>query len=93
MMENEENNGLDFAKFPAEVQNQVVDKSMTIFEHLMRKYPSDCIDFISKFTAKDEFVKSEYNALKTFGTAFGSNPREYGLGYIKGNYPKTGLNN
>jgi hypothetical protein len=93
LKENAENNGFDFAKFPAEIQNQIVDKSMNIFEHMMRKYPSDCMDFISKFVTKDEFIKSEYDTMKTLGSAFGDNPKEYGLGYIKGNYPKTGLNN
>ena len=91
--ENEENNGVDFAKFPAEIQNQFIEKSMNIFEYMMRKYPSDCMDFINKFTDKDEFIKSEMVSMKTLGSAFSGNPKEYGLGYLKGNYPKTGMNN
>lgn len=93
MQENSNQSGVDLVKFPAEIQDKIIDKSMSIFEHMMRKYPSDCIDFISKFTEKDEFIKSEMDSMKSLENAFSGNPKEYGLGYIKGNYPKTGLNN
>ena len=83
----------ELGKFPIEIQNQIVSKCLSIFEYLMRKYPKDSVDFLHTFSDKDEYIKSEFDSMRSVQNAFSGNPKEYGLGFVKGNFPKTGLNN
>ena len=49
--------------------------------------------FIRTFAEKDEYIKAEYQSMENLIKIYSGNPLEYGLAHIKGDYPKTGLNN
>lgn len=85
------NNNL--SSMPPSIKDDMLNKSMDVFQYLIRKYPSDCMDFIYKYVSKDQFVKSEVESMKKLADTYKGNSQQYGLAYLKGNYPKTGLNN
>lgn len=75
------------------IQRDVMLKSLSIFEYLIKNYPSDCMAFIRTFAEKDEYIKAEYQSMENLIKIYAGKSLEYGLAYTKGDYPKTGLNN
>jgi hypothetical protein len=73
------------ASFP--IQQEILEKYAKIFEYLLRKHPYECVNFLKTFAEKDEFVKSEFENIKTMAISSSDSP-EYGLAFLRGNFPK-----
>jgi hypothetical protein len=96
MAENDNINNLNAEinnKLSPVIQRDVMLKTMSIFEYLIKKYPAECMDFIKKFADQDEAVQAEYESMENLIKFYSGHTVEFGLAYTKGDYPKTGLNN
>lgn len=70
------------------VQQEILDKSAKMFEYLLRKNPAECMQFLRSYEDKDEFIKAQMESIKTTSASSSGNSKEYGLGFLRGNFPK-----
>lgn len=78
----------NMTKAPFPIQQEILGKSARIFEYLLRQHPYECMNFLKTFAEKDEFVKAEFDNIKTIAISSPDSSLEYGLAFLRGNFPK-----